>query len=218
MLHSLTLNSVSMTFPALTRSGSVWKTLFSHANDSSKLVFNKLTIKIEAGDKVAITGENGHGKTTLLKLIAGILQPSSGSICLDGIPTHTLPRRLFGISFTNRLLYSSLTGRQNLSYSASLLDKGLSQRDLSEHAHEWGLTPLLDTLVEAYSEGQRTLLALARATLGAPPILLLDEPTAFLDETNTQRVATFLDKSAGTILYTAHALSTMLPSTQVIRL
>lgn len=203
-----------MGFPRLWRERSF---LGTFAKADSLTLFSDLNATIVEGQKVAITGPNGAGKTTLLKLLAGMLNPLAGSLLWKGTPTPQMPREFFGLCFGTKLLYSDLTGYQNLTYTAALLGRGTV--DIELHAANWGINKnWLDAVVETYSMGQRALLGLARATLGEPQLLLLDEPTAFLDLTHETLVGDRLRSLSTTVVYTTQHPPRNLPADQVIRL
>ncbi|MEZ4751555.1 MAG: ABC transporter ATP-binding protein [Bdellovibrionota bacterium] len=200
MENLLTLHSVSMGFPRVWRKRSLTGSAERDKNDSP-LLFSNLNFSIQSGERVAVTGRNGVGKTTLLKLLAGMLHPTNGELKLQGVPTWKLPRENFGLSLGTRLLYPDLTGFQNLAYTAALL--GIEDKEIEAHAQQWGIQSIwLDNLVETYSMGQRSLLALARAAFGTPRLLLLDEPTAYLDAVHKKLVGKQLVKLPATVVYT----------------
>src|SRR5699024_11118539 len=126
-------------------------------------------------------GPNGAGKTTLIKTVCGLLEPTSGSAFVDGVDAVKQPitakRKLGLVLADDRGLYWRLDGRRNLQFFAALV--GLTPEAAKERAstllEEAGLAHR-DRLVFGYSSGMRTRLSIARALLGDPPFLLLDEP------------------------------------------
>lgn len=175
-----------------------------------------VSLHIRAGEKVAILGRVGSGKSTLHKLILGLYQPEQGAVQVDGVDLRQLDpaelRRSIGyVAQDVTLFYGSL--RENLRMSVPLADDAALVRS----AHVAGITEFINThprgfdmLVgergETLSGGQRQGIGLARAVLGDPPILLLDEPTGAMDhsteETVRQRLAATMQNK--TVLIVTH--------------
>ncbi|NEO15089.1 MAG: ABC transporter ATP-binding protein [Moorea sp. SIO4G2] len=174
-----------------------------------------LSLTIEPGEVLAFLGSNGAGKTTSIKMIAGLIRPDRGSVKIAGRDPHRHPqaRRLVGAVLEgNRNLYWRLTPEENLEYFGVL--RGLSQKI----AHRQGLA-LLDrfgllskrhTPVQGLSRGMQQKLAIAVALIHQPRLLLLDEPTLGLDVEASQRVKTIVREMAQAgcaILLTTHQLN-----------
>ncbi|MEE2658562.1 MAG: heme ABC exporter ATP-binding protein CcmA [Candidatus Latescibacterota bacterium] len=145
-----------------------------------------LHLHLQAGIHLLLAGANGAGKTTLLRLIAGLASPSRGTISVDGVDPrkHHNVRRHIGLLSHQPLLYRELTARENLQFFAHLYDlpvgaveAALQRARLGRHA---------DRPVHGFSQGMKQRLALARATLHRPKLLLLDEPFTGLDRESSQ--------------------------------
>ncbi|NIF33201.1 thiamine ABC transporter ATP-binding protein ThiQ [Enterobacter sp. Cy-643] len=145
----------------------------------------RFSLKVATGERIAILGPSGAGKSTLLSLVAGFLQPASGSIVIDGVDhTRTPPSaRPVSMLFQENNLFSHLTVRQNIAlgmHPGMKLDQAQRQR-LREITERVGLTDMLDRLPSQLSGGQRQRVALARCLVRQQPVLLLDEPFSALD-------------------------------------
>ncbi len=151
------------------------------------VAIERLDFATQAGHITAIVGPNGAGKTTLLKLVGGLLQPTSGSLNVLGLDTTRHPedvRAVVGYCMTEgRSFFLRLSGRENLRFFAAL--HGLSGRARDDRVSglldRMELSDVADRLVLSYSDGMKQRLALARALLGAPRVLLLDEISRGLD-------------------------------------
>jgi len=143
-----------------------------------------LTLKVEAGEILGFLGPNGAGKTTTIRMLAGIIAPTSGHAMVAGIRPDQEPERLhevIGLLPEAPGFYERLSARRNLQYFASFY----SNRDIATQAEKYlalmGLQDRRDDRVASFSKGMKQRLALARALLHEPKILFLDEPTAGLD-------------------------------------
>ena len=159
-----------------------------------RVVLADLTLAVAPGERVALRGANGAGKTTLLRCIAGTLEVSSGSIRVAGHAAGSLAaRRAIGLSLSQeRSFYMRLSGAENLRLLAGV--RGLSRRAararVSELVDELGLAEIAAQRCDKCSSGQLQQLALARALLQEPALLLLDEPTRSLDVDARERLWT----------------------------
>ncbi len=180
-----------------------------------------VSFRIAAGEKVAVLGRSGSGKSTLLRLMLGLYQPSSGAVLIDGIDLRQLDpgelRRNVGyVPQDVMLFYGSL--RDNLVLGAPHVEdedivRALEVASLAEfvNAHPSGIDAAVGERGAALSGGQRQGVALARAVIQAPPILLFDEPTGSMDHSTEEAVKkqlrTFLDKR--TMLVITHRTALM---------
>lgn len=157
----------------------------------ARRVFSPIEAAFASGETGVFTGANGAGKSTLFRIVAGLLQPSGGSVqVVRGAESlDALARRAhIGYVSPDLTLYRELTGAENLQFFSELQGKELRKSELAEMLAEVGLKGRGRDLVGAYSSGMRQRLKYAFALLNAPPILLLDEPTANLDVAGVEMV------------------------------
>ena len=144
---------------------------------------DRITLKLGVG-VTGLLGANGAGKTTLMRMICGILKPTSGSISFDGTDvSEELFRDALGYLPQNFGYYPSFTGRDFLLYIAVLkgLDKKTAKRKSAELLKSVNLEEAADKKIRTYSGGMKQRLGIAQALLNDPRIIVLDEPTAGLD-------------------------------------
>ena len=171
---------------------------------------DELSLHVPTGTVAVLLGPNGAGKTTTVRLITGSLVPDAGEISVLGmhpIDDGTEVRRRCGVVPPKPALYDRLTGRNNLEYAAQIWDAPASA--IEESAARFGIDHALHLEVAGYSTGMRTRLALARAVLHDPEILLLDEPTAGLDPESARAVLDLIRELAGsgrTVIMATHLL------------
>jgi ABC-2 type transport system ATP-binding protein len=168
-------------------------------------VLTDLSFAVAPGERLALHGPNGSGKTTLLRCVLGTLTPDAGSIAVDGHAAGTpAARRLTGASLAQeRSFYLRLSGRENLRLFARL--RGAPLPAVDALVDELGLHELVGQRADRCSTGQLQQLALARALLGEPPLLLLDEPTRSLDTEARDRLWAALDRRPQTtVLFATH--------------
>jgi ABC-2 type transport system ATP-binding protein len=151
----------------------------------ARQVIRRLDLAVEEGERVALRGPNGSGKTTVIRCAAGTLTPSSGEIYVARQPAGTLEaRRALGVSLPQeRSFYQRLSGHDNLLFFARLrcADRREAERRVRAVEHELELDEIASERVDRCSAGMLQQLAFARALLGEPRVLLLDEPTRSLD-------------------------------------
>jgi ABC-type multidrug transport system ATPase subunit len=165
-----------------------------------------LTITLPAGRLYALLGENGAGKTTLLRIIAGLSRPSRGTLSLLGSKDVRAAGHRIGYMAHATLLYDELTARENLDYFAGLYaPRPVANRE--ELLDAVGLRNVdIKRRVGQYSQGMKQRLALARAMLSSPDLLLLDEPFSNVDAKSITAMAALLgllrDRGATLIVIT----------------
>jgi ATP-binding cassette, subfamily B, bacterial len=189
-------------------------------------VLRGVSLDLEPGRTLALTGATGSGKTTLLQLVPRLADPAAGSITLNGTDIRDLPlpvlRTLIGSGFEDPTLFS-VSVRENVTFGApGATDEQIEQALAVAHADfvarlPWGLDTRIGEQGMALSGGQRQRLALARAILAKPPVLVLDDPLSALDVRTEEKVTAALrDALAGTTtLLVAHRPSTVLLADRV---
>jgi len=151
-----------------------------------------VTLAVAAGGCLAVVGPSGCGKTTLLRLVAGLEEPTTGEVRVGGRDVARLPPQDRGvaIAFQSPALYPQLTARENLAFGLRVRGAGPAEVDsrVREAAELLGVADLLGRLPHELSGGQRQRVALGRALVRRPAVLLLDEPLAHLDAPLRARV------------------------------
>ncbi|MEI6373392.1 MAG: heme ABC exporter ATP-binding protein CcmA [Actinomycetes bacterium] len=173
-------------------------------------VLSNISLTIEEGEYVALMGSNGVGKTTLLRMCAGLSVPTEGSVSIAGVDLRRAGpglRRRVGFVSHESLLYPDLTGRENLEFQARLF--GVSEPDsaIAALSELLDLDSILDRPAGVLSRGNRQRLTLARSLLHGPRIVLLDEPFTGLDEDSSDRLLKILDAlvaTGRTVVMTTH--------------
>jgi heme exporter protein A len=171
-----------------------------------RTVLRDVSATVPAGATLAVLGRNGAGKSTLLRILATLLRPHGGEVLLFGEP---LPRRAFavrsqlGLLAHEPLLYNDLTGRENLTYHARLY--GIGSQRVEQLLHETGMHEYADEPVRLLSRGMVQRLAVCRAVLHEPRLLLLDEPRANLDPGAVALLEPLIGRASGaTRVVTSH--------------
>ncbi|MEC3952206.1 ABC transporter ATP-binding protein [Nocardia sp. CDC153] len=168
---------------------------------------------VPAGTVAALVGPHGAGKSTVLRMLLGLLTPTSGTASVGGPGSGAKPgRQVVGAMLTPRGLHPARKVRAQLRVFASAA--GVSDARVEELLTLVRLTDVADHRIGGLTEGMRTRLALAVALLGDPPLLVLDDPTAGLDVREAAWLNDFLRGHArrgGTVLLTSRTLSTVLP-------
>ncbi len=172
-----------------------------------------VSLRIPRGEVFGLLGPNGAGKTTTIRMLCTLLEPTSGSARVNGYDIYkqsNLVRQSLGaVLGGERSIYWKLTARENLAYFAALyhIPPASAKERINELLRRMELTDRADELVEKYSTGMKQRVAISRALLARPPVLLLDEPTLGLDPQAARKVRQLVQelKSEGhTILLTTH--------------
>ena len=165
--------------------------------DGDVEVLRGVSLGLDAGQTLALTGESGSGKSTILHISAGLEVPDGGSLHLEGVEINglgeaeraNLRRSEIGIVFQQFNLIPSLTVEANIGFQASLAGRRDKTFE-SELVEELGLSDQLKQYPESLSGGQQQRVAIARALAVRPKLLLADEPTGNLDESTSSAVLT----------------------------
>jgi len=173
-----------------------------------------LDLQIEKGELFGFLGPNGAGKTTTIKMMTGLLEPTSGSVEINGINIWDEPieaKRQISYVPDHPNLYPKLTGRDYLEFVASVYQ--VSKQDYEERATEllniFSLTDRADELIESYSHGMKQKVAICGALIHEPKILFLDEPTVGLDPKSARYLKNLLRQKCNegmTVFITTHIL------------
>jgi ABC-2 type transport system ATP-binding protein len=180
------------------------------------LAVDDLTCEVPRGTVTVLLGPNGAGKTTVVRLVTGALHAHGGAVRTLGLDPEidaegTEIRRRCGVVPARPALYDRLTGYDNLGYAAALfqVEPHLVDERIADAAGRFEIADALHLRVGGYSTGMRARLALARAVLHEPDLLLLDEPTAGLDPESARAVLGLIDEMAEggkTVLMCTHLL------------
>jgi heme exporter protein A len=178
-----------------------------------KPVLRGLDLKVEQGEFVALLGPNGAGKTTLLRILATLSRPTMGSVQIAGfeLPKQAAAvRRRLGVVSHQPLLYGDLTAEENLLFYGRMYDLDDLQVRIDEVLDLVGLSARRKDLIRQYSRGMQQRMAIGRAILHRPDVLLFDEPHTGLDQDSATMLDGVLMEIAArgrTVVMTSHDLS-----------
>ena len=177
-----------------------------------KQVLKNLNFSVQQGEFVAILGPNGAGKTTLLRILSSLSKPNFGSITIGGysLPNQAAAVRLkLGIVSHQPLLYGDLSAEENLVFYSRLYGMDHPQNRIREILQLVGLEKRKKDMIRTYSRGMQQRLAIGRAILHDPEVLLLDEPHTGLDQDASNMLDQLLEQVATrgrTVVMTSHDL------------
>jgi len=170
-----------------------------------------ITMTLGEGEVLGLFGHNGAGKTTMMKLILGVISPTQGQVEVMGMAPDSKEawhcRSKVGYLPENVSFYEQLTGLEVLTYFAKL--KGFSKKEAIELLEQVGITYAMKRQVKTYSKGMRQRLGLAQAFIGEPKLLLLDEPTVGLDPIATRDFYKTVDQlkaNGSSVILCSHVL------------
>jgi heme exporter protein A len=183
-----------------------------HKRFGRKRVLAGIDLAVEKGQVMTLLGANGAGKTTLMRMVAGLSKPDRGEISLGGVSLrkagHEI-RRYIGLVSHAPLLYDNLSAWENLAFFARLYDMRQPEARMEGVLRAVDLWPRRRDPVRTFSRGMVQRLAIGRAILHDPPVLLLDEPDTGLDQASAETLAQLI-RSLGAanraILLTTHNL------------
>jgi ABC-type multidrug transport system ATPase subunit len=163
-----------------------------------RVIFDSIDTTLRRGERLAVRGPNGSGKTTLLRCVAGTLSPTMGEILVEGhVAGSIAARRRVGVSLAHeRSFYMRVTGLQNLHFFAHLRLGSFRKAATAAHAvvAELEIEEIAAQRVDRCSTGMVQQLSFARALLGDPSLLVLDEPTRSLDDGAITRLWRAIDR------------------------
>jgi sodium transport system ATP-binding protein len=177
-------------------------------------VLRGITFGARAGEIFGLLGPNGAGKTTTLRLISTLLAPDAGTVEVLGFDTRTAPqevRRRVGVVTAEIGVYPRLTARENIAYFAELsgvLDGEVGRR-IDAVVDRLDMASFANQRAESLSSGQKQKVAIARAIVHDPPVLMFDEPTSNLDVLASREIRGFMVESRGRgkcVIFSTHVL------------
>ncbi|EAG6978173.1 TPA: ABC transporter ATP-binding protein [Listeria monocytogenes] len=184
-----------------------------HKKIRKREIIKGISFEVMPGEVFGFLGPNGAGKTTTIRMIVGLIKPTSGTILIGGKDIRknfTEAMRGLGSIVENPEFYTFLTGQENLAYFARM-DSSIKKERIQEVTELVGLEKRINDRVSTYSLGMRQRLGIAQALLSNPKLLILDEPTNGLDPSGIQEMRDFiraLARNEGiSVLVSSHLLS-----------
>jgi len=184
-------------------------------NYGRKVAVDNLSLEIEPGEFFAVLGPNGAGKTTTIKMLAGLLRPTAGTLKVGGVDVQVDPiaaKRLCAYVPDQPFLYDKLSGLEFMNFIADLygVDGADRPKEIERLVDLFGMKDFVRELTEAYSHGMKQRLVLAATLLHKPKVILVDEPLVGLDPHTARLVKqVFRDQARGgtSIFMSTHVLS-----------
>ena len=181
----------------------------------AKTAVKDLTLRVAPGELYAFLGPNGAGKTTTIKVITGLLRPTSGRVTVGGHDVHangTQARRLISYVPDQPFLYEKLSGREFLLFVARMyrMDRAVYTKKIEQLSERFDTTEYLDELAESYSHGMKQRIVISAAILHDPKVIVVDEPMVGLDPRSARLVKDVLREmvDAGVCVFmSTHTLS-----------
>jgi sodium transport system ATP-binding protein len=177
-------------------------------------VLRGISLEANSGEIFGLLGPNGAGKTTTLRVICTLLAPEAGSVNVLGFDTRSAPeevRRRVGVVTADIGVYPRLSARENITYFAEL--SGVADRDVNHKVDavidRLGMTSFANQRADSLSSGQKQKVAIARAIVHDPEVLMFDEPTSNLDVLASREIREFMIESRGRgrcVIFSTHVL------------
>lgn len=178
---------------------------------NQQVAVDDVSFQLKSGQCIALLGANGAGKTTTLRMIAGLLSPTSGSIRFEGYENGQDIREKIGYLPQHPVFHGWMTGKEFLVYVGRLAHLTKSEADAraDQLLNQVGISDVKDKRISKYSGGMRQRLGIAQALIHKPSLIMLDEPVSALDPIGRREVLTLLDelKKETTILFSTHILN-----------
>lgn len=185
-----------------------------------EVILKEISFKVQQGETLIILGESGSGKSTVLKLILGLIKPDSGKILIEGHDITGMTekelvsiRRNIGMVFQEGALFDSLPVRENVGYRLNeegSLEEMEVDMEVEKHLGFVGLDEAIDKMPVELSGGMKRRVGIARALVGSPEIILYDEPTAGLDPITKRTIVELMiklrDTEGVTSIFVTHDL------------
>lgn len=211
MPPAIELTNISKTFTERN-----WKT-FLFRKPRKTLALNDVSLTVKKGEIMGLLGPNGAGKTTLIKILSTLVTPDSGEGKISGLSLATqslaIRNKIGMVSTNDRTFYWRLTGRENLDFFATLynLDGSIKAERIDKALQLTGMEDKAESRFMSYSSGQKQRLAIARAVLADPEVLLMDEATTSLDPIAKRKLLNFTKETLAkqeqkTIVWCTHNL------------
>ena len=181
---------------------------------SQNLAVDNLTLEIKEGEIFGFLGPNGAGKSTTIKMITGILTPTSGTIEVDGVNIAENPiaaKSKIGFVPDNHEIYETLKGNEYLNFIGTMygVDGNTLKARVEEYAHLFAMTDALPKMISSYSHGMKQKLLIIAALIHEPKVWVLDEPMTGLDPQSAFQLKQLMRKYAdngNTVFFSSHVI------------
>jgi ABC-2 type transport system ATP-binding protein len=180
---------------------------------ASLTAVDSLSLEIPDGEIFGFIGPNGAGKTTTIKMMVGILPPSSGSVAVGGYDLQKEPlkaKKIIGYIPDIPYVYPYMTGREFLNFVAELYQVENKQNKISKYLDLFSLQGMIDGYFKDFSRGTKQKLTISAALLHQPEVLIIDEPILGLDPASSEKTLNLLKKfkeDGGTVFVCSHTLT-----------